>query len=133
MSRILENVLNKLFTEAKSDSNKEPSESEKEKDLQDIVKEIIPIVDGMRTEKSKIGVLTGKGFTEVDKYGTKVVCLSGGLNGAGEWEDYFDDLSKVIRKLKSSGYHVWTINLDNDCLDDVFNLKVGISRKKKNE
>lgn len=121
MSKLINEALEKVSNE------------EKKKELDEIVNEIEPIIRSMRTKKSDIGILTGKGFTEVDKYGTKVVCLSGGLNGCGEWEDYFDDLAKVTRKLKASGFNVWTINLDNDCLDDVFYLKFGISRKKKDD
>lgn len=109
------------------------SKEEKEKELNQIVKEVIPIIDSMRTKESKIGVLTGKGFTEVDEYGTKVLCITGGLNGCGEWKNYFTDLSKVMAKLEDEGYHVWTIKLENDCLDDVFTLKVGIRRKKDDE
>jgi hypothetical protein len=109
------------------------SREDKEKELDQIVKEVIPIIHEMKTEKSEIGVLTGKDFTEVDKYGTKVLCLTGGLNGCGEWEDYFSDLSKVVTRLKKEGYHTWTINLENDCLDDVFYLKLGISRKKNDD
>lgn len=109
------------------------SREDKEKELDQIVKEVIPIIHEMKTDKSKIGVLTGKDFTEVDKYGTKVLCLTGGLNGCGEWEDYFSDLSKVVTRLKKEGYHTWTINLENDCLDDVFYLKLGISRKKNDD
>ena len=109
------------------------SNQEKEKELNQIVKEVVPIIDSMKTKESEIGVLTGKDFTEVDKYGTKVLCLSGGLNGCGEWENYFSDLSKVVTRLKKEGYHTWTISLKNDCLDDVFYLKLGISRKKNDE
>lgn len=101
------------------------------KELEEIVKEVTPIVESMKTPNSKIGVLTGNGLTEVDKYGTKVICLCGGLNGCGKWENYFSDLSSIIERLKKEGFHVWTINLDNDCLDDIFYLKLGISRKKK--
>lgn len=121
MSKLINEALEKVSNE------------EKKKELDEIVNEIEPIIRSMRTKKSNIGILTGKGFTEVDKYGTKVVCLTGGLNGCGKWEDYFNDLSKVMSKLENSGYHVWTINLDNDCLDDVFNLKIGIRRKKKGD
>lgn len=102
----------------------------KETELNEIVNEIIPILNELKTDKSKISVLNEKGFTEVDKYGTNVICLCGGLNGCGKWEDYFEDISKIVKKINSSGYHTWTINLKNDCLDDIFYLKLGITRKK---
>ena len=109
------------------------SKEDKEKELDQIMKEVYPIIHSMRTDKSEIGILTGEGFTEVDEYGTKVLCLSGGLNGCGEWKNYFIDLAKIVAKLEDEGYHTWTIKLDNDCLDDVFYLKLGIRRKKKDE
>lgn len=109
------------------------SKEDKEKELNQIAREVIPIIDSMKNDKSKIGVLTGKGFTEVDEYGTKVLCITGGLNGCGEWKNYFIDLAKVFARLEDEGYHVWTIKLENDCLDDVFTLKTGIRRKKDDE
>lgn len=102
------------------------NKEEKDKDLQDIVGEIKPIIKSLYSEKSKITVLE----SEVDEYGTKTVTLCGGLNGFGEWKDYFTDLSKLFEELGKNGFDVWVIKLDNDCLDDIFYCKSGISRKK---
>ena len=99
---------------------------EKEKVLQEIVNEIKPIVKSLYNDKSKITVLE----FEIDEYGTKTVTLCGGLNGIGEWKDYFTDLSKLFEELGKNGFDVWVIRLDNDCPDDIFYCRTGISRKK---
>jgi len=101
---------------------------DKEKDLQDIVNEIKPIVKSVYSENSKITILEN----EVDEYGTKTITLCGGLNGCGEWKNYFTDLSKTFEELEKNGFDVWVIKLDNDCADDIFYCKIGIN-KKKNE
>jgi hypothetical protein len=99
---------------------------EKEKVLQEIVNEIKPIVKSLYSEKSKITVLE----SDVDEYGTKTITLCGGLNGIGEWKDYFTDLTTIFEELDKNGFNVWVIRLDNDCLDDIFYCRTGITRKK---
>jgi len=64
-----------------------------------------------------------------DGYGTNVIKIGGGLNGAGKWEYYLDDIKKLIEKLKAEGNgyfeKVWVISFDVDCPDDVFTIKLG--------
>lgn len=52
----------------------------------------------------------------------------GGLNGNGKWTNYIRDISELITIL-SSDYNCWLISLENDCLDDVFTLKLGVKYK----
>lgn len=52
----------------------------------------------------------------------------GGLNGCGKWTNYIRAISELITIL-SSNYHCWLVNLENDCLDDVFYLKLGLKHK----
>lgn len=99
---------------------------DKEKDLQDIVNEIKPIVKSVYSENSKITILEN----EVDEYETKTITLCGGLNGAGEWKNYFTDLARIFEELENNDFNVWVIGIDNDCLDDIFYCKIGIDRKK---
>ena len=61
---------------------------DKEKLLQDIVNDIKPLIKSIYTEESKITLLE----SEIDEYGTKTITLCGGLNGSGEWKNYFVDL-----------------------------------------
>ena len=65
-----------------------------------------------------------------DEYGTNVITIYGGLNGHGEWDNYFEDILSLYNDL-SVKYHVWLIDLENDCLDDLFVLKFGIRNKDK--
>lgn len=63
----------------------------------------------------------------IDKYGTKVFMLSGGLNGPGKWNEYLQTLAifvvELIDKLQvtyGKDADVWLVTLKNDCADDVF-------------
>ena len=98
---------------------------DKEKDLQDIVNEIKPIVKSVYSENSKITILEN----EVDEYGTKTITRCGGLNGAGEWKNYFTDLARIFEELENNDFNVWVIRIDNDCLDDIFYCRFGIEKK----
>lgn len=99
---------------------------DKEKLLQDIVNDIKPLIKSIYTEESKITLLE----SEIDEYGTKTITLCGGLNGSGEWKNYFVDLAKIFEELDKNGFNVWVIKLDNDCPDDIFYCRIGITRKK---
>lgn len=99
---------------------------DKEKLLQDIVNDIKPLIKSIYTEESKITLLE----SEIDEYGTKTITLCGGLNGIGEWKNYFVDLGKIFEELDKNGFNVWVIKLDNDCPDDIFYCRIGITRKK---
>ncbi len=67
----------------------------------------------------------------VDDYGTMTITLCGGLNGNGEWENYFSDLSNITKLVKDKKYDFWLIDLHNDCVDDIFYATFGV--KEKNE
>lgn len=63
----------------------------------------------------------------IDKYGTKVFMLSGGLNGPGQWNEYLETLAQftvdLIDKLRltyGEVADVWLVDLKNDCADDIF-------------
>ena len=63
----------------------------------------------------------GNNEMSIDKYGTIVGKISGGLNGCGKWSDYFLVLSSLIKILEEK-YNVkaWLIKMENDCIDDIF-------------
>lgn len=63
----------------------------------------------------------------IDKYGTKVFMLSGGLNGPGQWNEYLETLAQFTIELIDSlqvtygkDADVWLVDLKNDCADDIF-------------
>lgn len=55
-----------------------------------------------------------------------ILDIYGGKGGTGVWIDYLDDIQTLFVNMRRAGYHVWLISLQNDCIDDVFELKIGI-------
>lgn len=100
---------------------------ELDKKQKKIVKDIENIISGLPNKKSKLGVFD----SFIDKYGTLTCVISGGLNGPGKWEDYLKDMAKLIQKVKDAGIHIWMIEGENDCLDDVFTMNFGVRRNDK--
>ena len=58
----------------------------------------------------------------INKNNHYVVTLYGGLNGYGRLHNYLNDIQEIINQFDN----VWLINWDNDCLDDIWALKIGI-------
>lgn len=57
-----------------------------------------------------------------------VVEFYGGLNGMGSWTNYLPAITELVTILNLK-YKCWLVDLHNDCLDDVFYLKLGIKQK----
>lgn len=69
----------------------------------------------------------------IDKYGTIVFEVNGGLNliKGGDWKDYFEILSKFISNLDIYfQLEYWMLDLKYDALDDLFWGTFGIRYKK---
>lgn len=47
--------------------------------------------------------------------------LRGGKNGGGVWNDYLKEILETFKNV-----HWWMIELKNDCLDDVFDMTIGV-------
>ena len=106
------------------------------KEFNDEQKEIIKIVDKAISNHRENGSEHTKdmirgGDYDIDEYGTFVLKLNGGLNGSGDWMDYFEALSDFCIELEHNGVHIWFIDGKNDCLDDVYDFNFGL--KKKND
>lgn len=57
-----------------------------------------------------------------------VIHISGGDNGNGSWVSYLNELTNVIQQLELKlKFNVYIIKLENDCLDDVHNVFLGLS------
>lgn len=56
----------------------------------------------------------------------KIIHLTGGLNGNGNWNDYLADIQKIFDLFSKNFKSVWLVKLDNDCPDDVFTLSIGV-------
>lgn len=93
--------------------------------MEELVKKIKTSLKGVKLKNSRISFMR----SYVDEYGTNVVDLSGGLNGNGEWKKYFSDLSELFELFYFNNLDVWVISLHNDCLDDIFYLKIGVRSK----
>lgn len=57
-----------------------------------------------------------------------VVEFTGGLNGNGDWINYLSAITELVTILNTN-YKSWLVNLNNDCLDDIFYLTLGIKEK----
>ena len=96
----------------------------------DLVARVKMIVDGKKTNHSKISVMgLGKDSTK-NGYRANQVYLAGGLNGIGIWSDYLEDLSSVFKALeedfKDEVENVVLANIEMDAIDDMFYPVVNI-------
>lgn len=53
--------------------------------------------------------------------GHYIATIYGGLNGPGSWEVYIRQICMIVDSLSGS----WVIDLINDCLDDIWTLRLG--------
>ena len=58
----------------------------------------------------------------INKNNHYVVTFHGGLNGYGRLHNYLNDVQEIINQFDN----VWLISWNNDCLDDIWFLKIGI-------
>ena len=98
-----------------------------------IVELVNAAIDECHDETSKVEVDGIGRLAEADGYLGTEIYLSGGLNGPGEWDNYFANLSKIIatlkRKFDGKCECVRVRKLDNDMPDDIFYLVVVIDYK----
>ena len=67
---------------------------------------------------------------EKDDY--DILTFYGGLNGRGDFYRYLDQVMSIISRLGlefNVMWDIWLIDWINDCLDDVWTLRVGIRNK----
>ena len=68
---------------------------------------------------------TNLSFGEIERTGKTFIefSLYGGLNGHGDWSDYFQNLSDFVNdciKEIPNATDVYLVDAENDCIDDVF-------------
>lgn len=56
----------------------------------------------------------------------RIVKCGGGKNGNGKWTEYLSQWLNIFTELGSIAKDVWLIQLDNDDLDDVFDIYIGL-------
>lgn len=77
-------------------------------------------------DNSKTNLSFNNNTIVIDKNEVITGTLNGGLNGNGNWYDYFKALSVFVNILeKSYGISAWVINLESDSIDDVFYVTFG--------
>ena len=104
-------------------------------DLMNVENDFRAAINLANTEKSEIRSENdpkNSKCVNLDEYGTIVGKIYGGLNGPGNWADYFTDLSKLINILKNQ-YKIdsWLIKLENDPPDDIFYAQIGMRYKNE--
>ena len=57
------------------------------------------------------------------------VMLCGGDNGPCRWTEYLLRLAIFMGRIKETFKNVWLIDIDNDCLDDVHYVTLGVRYK----
>ncbi len=57
--------------------------------------------------------------------------ISGGLNGAGKWSNYFTDLSTFTKYLESKAKDIFLTKIECDCVDDIFFAEFAFQMKEK--
>lgn len=105
------------------DDNKKHSKEELSKYTK-IVKEAVDYNHNNLTNLS----METEGVT-IDKFGTTVFNVHGGLNGNGRWNNYFTTLSKLVSKLFELNFDCWLIEMKIDVDDDVFTATFGIKEE----
>lgn len=58
-----------------------------------------------------------------------VITIYGGLNGHGDILYYLDQIERIVCELQGYCKDVWLVSWTNDCLDDVWYLKLGVSHE----
>lgn len=114
----INDYINEQYDDLKTSKEMKP-------EYKETVEKVRKILKDFKTEESKIYLFDNF----VDKYGTVTCVFSGGLNGPGKWEDYLQDLSKLVKAIKDAGIHIWLISEETDCPDDVFTANFGIAIK----
>lgn len=81
------------------------------------------VVKKVRTSKSKIDLLD---IAQVNNSKRYIAVLCGGLNGSGNWVDYFKDLERLLKEYTGKA---WVVDIENDCADDIFYVNLAITEK----
>lgn len=72
-------------------------------------------------------------IAEVPSYDSQprwIICLHGGKNGDGKWNEYFLSMISTYNKLKEIFENVTVLDINNDVADDVFDMRIVVSNKK---
>ena len=141
VSESLAGILNEMEIEKKKAIN-DGNASEEEKKIISVVRNVVKELEryGRGEKKGEydkptlelFGGLEDEPFYR-DQYGTLVADIGGGWNGNGTWDTYFGSLEKFVEELARKEVKAWLIQMENDCLDDVYTASFGLKTISLNE
>ncbi|MBO4542784.1 MAG: hypothetical protein J5725_06325 [Bacteroidales bacterium] len=111
-------------------------------ELNDYIQDIIADPELQETCRFSLGENTGEWIQSIgrqeddlvsegvyyDKDGVIIVALDGGLNGSGDWKDYFNGLIAVLNAIEElpEVEFAYLVDIINDCPDDVFYSRIAV-------
>lgn len=125
----LDNIFETIFQEARKARSHEYLKNEygekwrKISDTSKTYKDFDKVVKKARSTKSKIDLIDMAKVEGTDRY---IAVLCGGLNGPGNWIDYFNGLEKLLKAYTGKA---WVVDIENDCADDIFYVRLAITNK----
>ena len=81
-------------------------------------------MDGLKSNAS------GEEF-KLNEVGNYIVTLFGGMNGWGEWIEYLDDFSRLLKGLHKNNISGYIVDINIDALDDVFSITIELRDLKE--
>lgn len=53
------------------------------------------------------------------------------MNGTGLLRDYFYWLRVLVTEIEKNFFDVWLVKMNNDCIDDIFYIDLGIRLERR--
>jgi len=79
------------------------------------------IIDKLKKNGSLSDNISIANAYRIQDEGHLIIRIFGGENGPGKWSKYLTDIQKIV-----SEFDGWVISLNNDVLDDLWDLHIGI-------
>lgn len=87
--------------------------------MKEIFNKLFDAIEAVSSEQYPISI------TNIRNHGDYLeVDLSGGSNGLCDWLTYIKQVGSIIKRLQPT--ESWIVKWENDCLDDVWYLSIGI-------
>ena len=71
-----------------------------------------------------LGLYNVKVYKVEDRGDYELVTIFGGFNGSAMWGVYLEQIQNIMEEFEKC----WLIDLNNDCLDDSWKLRIGIRK-----
>ena len=90
----------------------------------DLKEKINAILDKLKKNDSLADSISIANAYRIEGKEHLIIRIFGGENGSGKWSKYLTDIKKIV-----SEFDGWVVSLDNDVLDDVWDLHIGIQEE----